>query len=162
MAVLFPGRMALPIIHGTASTGGPIPRLLWSHPPQSPHLRTSASPLISSPIRATQIRIPEPACTTASRHPVSAAGLFSKLLGSGMVPVACVSRGLQLHKRCEACGALGYMESVPLDTRAKASHGNPRSPRLPGYHPRRLGARPVRGPPPQCPGGSFNYGLAVW
>ena len=51
-AVLLPGCEPFPrSSNETASSGGPIPRLFWSHPYQSPRLRRSSSPMVPFPIR---------------------------------------------------------------------------------------------------------------
>ena len=71
-------------------------------------------------------------------RPVSGVGRCSGLLGSGVVPVPRLMRGLQPHNGCRAQGALACMENVPPGALAGALRDRPRTPRLlwrrPGRH----------------------------
>ena len=52
----------------TASSGGPEPRMFWSHSYQSPRLRRSASPVVLPPMRVTRLRRPGSAWTAVASN----------------------------------------------------------------------------------------------
>ena len=49
----------------TASTGGPMPTLFWTHPYQSPRLRRSSSPMVPKTMRLARLRRPKSAWNAA-------------------------------------------------------------------------------------------------
>lgn len=62
-----------------ALSGGPIPRLFWSHPYQPPKLRWSTSPVPSPPIRVARLRILGSAWPASS---LSRLGVLGSTVGS--------------------------------------------------------------------------------
>ena len=71
----------------TASSGGPIPRLFWSHPYQSLRVRRPSSPMFPRPIRLARLRRPGSARTAASS--ASRLGCWAPELTVGYQRGAC-------------------------------------------------------------------------